>query len=335
VEHAAFEPAPGQLGEEALDGVDPGCRRGREVEGEALVPTKPLNDLGMFVCCIVVEHDVDLLVGRNLVLDDVQKTDELLVGVALHTPADDVAFEHVKGGEQGGGAVPFIVVGHGAASPFLQGQAWLGSVECLDLTFLVHGQHDGMLRRIDVEADDISHFGGELRIVGQLELSYLMWPQAMAAPDAMHRTDADCADRGDGRRRPVRDFTRRLAQRQRHHALSDRVAERRDARRARLVDQQSVRARFHEALLPPPYAGLGFARGAHDLVSSDALSGQQHDLRTPYVLLWTIPIGHYLSQTDVIGGAKADGDPGAHAVDSHDARSTGILHGTLPSGVIH
>ena len=63
-----------------------------------------------------------------------------------------------------------------------------------------------------------------------------MWPQAMAAPDAMHRTDADCADRGDGRRRPVRDFTRRLAQRQRHHALSDRVAERRDARRARLVD---------------------------------------------------------------------------------------------------
>ena len=147
----------------------------------------------------------------------------------------------------------------------------------------------------------------------------------MAAPDAMHRTDADCADRGDGRRRPVRDFTGRLAQRQRHHALSDRVAERRDARRARLVDQQSVRARFHEALLPPPYAGLGFARGAHDLVRSDALSGQQHDLRTPYVLLWTIPICHYLSQTDVIGGAEADGDPGAHAVDSHDARSTGNL----------
>ena len=134
------------------------------------MPTKPLNDLGMFVCCIVVEHDVDLLVGRNLVLDDVQKTDELLVGVALHTPADDVAFEHVEGGEQGGGAVPFIVVGHGAASPFLQRQAWLGSVECLDLTFLVHGQHDGMLRRIDVEADDIAHFGGELRIFGQLEI---------------------------------------------------------------------------------------------------------------------------------------------------------------------
>jgi hypothetical protein len=33
-----------------------------------------------------------------------QESDELLAGVALHTPANDVAFEHIEGGEQGGGA---------------------------------------------------------------------------------------------------------------------------------------------------------------------------------------------------------------------------------------
>ena len=52
-----------------------------------------------------------------------------------------------------------------------------------------------MLWRIDVEADDVANLGGEVRIVGQLELPELMRPDAVAAPDAMHRTDADRAGR--------------------------------------------------------------------------------------------------------------------------------------------
>ena len=48
-EHAAFEPAPGELGEEALDRVEPGGRGRGEVEMEALVPREPGADLGMLV----------------------------------------------------------------------------------------------------------------------------------------------------------------------------------------------------------------------------------------------------------------------------------------------
>ncbi len=60
-----------------------------------------------------------------------------------------------------------------------------------------------MLRRIDVKVDDVADpsggsatgcfaagsprgDGGELGIVGQLELPYLVRSQAMAAPNAMH-----------------------------------------------------------------------------------------------------------------------------------------------------
>jgi hypothetical protein len=43
----------------------------------------------MFVCRIVVKHDVDLLVGGNLALAYVQEADELLVGVALHENGQD------------------------------------------------------------------------------------------------------------------------------------------------------------------------------------------------------------------------------------------------------
>ena len=59
------------------------------------MPPKPFDTLGVLVGCVVVEHDVGLLVGRNLVLDGVEEADELLVGVPLHAPADHAAFEHV------------------------------------------------------------------------------------------------------------------------------------------------------------------------------------------------------------------------------------------------
>ena len=41
-------------------------------------------------------------------------------------------------------------------------QAGLGAVERLDLALLVDRQHDGVGRRIDVEADDVAQLGDEL-----------------------------------------------------------------------------------------------------------------------------------------------------------------------------
>ena len=77
------------------------------MEGEALMPTKPFDDLGVLVGGIGVEHDVNLLVGRNLVLDGVQEADELLMGVPLHAAANDAAFEYVEGGNRV--VVPFLL----------------------------------------------------------------------------------------------------------------------------------------------------------------------------------------------------------------------------------
>src|SRR5688572_1001047 len=83
------------------------------------------------------------------------RIDEFLVGVARHAAANHGAVENVEGGEQGGGAVALVVVGHGAAFSGLQGQTGLGAIERLDLGFLVDRDDDGMERRVHVEADDI------------------------------------------------------------------------------------------------------------------------------------------------------------------------------------
>ncbi len=103
-------------------------------------PLSQARDFGMLVGGVVVEHHVDRLAGRHLALDGIEKADEFLMPVALHAAPDDLAFEHVEGGEQGGGAVALVIVGHRGAAPFLHRQPGLGAVERLDLAFLVDAE---------------------------------------------------------------------------------------------------------------------------------------------------------------------------------------------------
>ena len=98
-----------------------------EVEGEALVAAEPGAHLGMLVGGVVVEDHMDALAGRDIGLDGVEEADELLVAVALHAAPDDLALEHVEGGEQGGRAMPLVVVGR-AKRPFFIGRpGWVRS----------------------------------------------------------------------------------------------------------------------------------------------------------------------------------------------------------------
>ena len=114
-EDAAFEATLGQFGEEALDRIEPGGRGRGEVERPARVALKPGPHPGVLVGRVIVEDDVDRLVGGDLALNGVEKADEFEVAVALHTAADDGAVEHAERGEQGGGAVTLLVMRHGLA----------------------------------------------------------------------------------------------------------------------------------------------------------------------------------------------------------------------------
>jgi hypothetical protein len=86
---------------------------------------EPLDDLGVLVGGVVVDDGVHQLAGWHPGLDGIEEADELLVAVTLHAAADDV----VERGEQGGGAVPLVVLSHRAAAATLERQARLGAVE--------------------------------------------------------------------------------------------------------------------------------------------------------------------------------------------------------------
>jgi hypothetical protein len=98
---------------------------------------EPFAELRVLMGCIVVEDDVDGLVGGDLRLDLVEEAHELLMPMLLHAAPDDFALEDIEGGEERGGAVALVIVRHGGGASLLQWQARLGAVECLDLALFV------------------------------------------------------------------------------------------------------------------------------------------------------------------------------------------------------
>ena len=90
------------------------------MEDEARMAGEPGEHLGLLVGGVVVEDDVDDLAGWHRRLNGVEEADELLVPVALHAAAQHGAVEHVESGEQGGGAMALVVMGHGSGPAALQ-----------------------------------------------------------------------------------------------------------------------------------------------------------------------------------------------------------------------
>jgi hypothetical protein len=171
-----FETLHCEFGEEALNGVEPGSGCGGEVEDEAWMFLEPRHAIGMLVGGIVVDDDMDRPLLRHSGLDDVEKPDELLMAVALHALADDLTFKHIEGSEQRGRAMALIVMGHGASASLLHRQTRLSAVKRLNLALLIDRHDDGVIGRVDIEADDLAQLGRKLRIVGQLAAENLSKP---------------------------------------------------------------------------------------------------------------------------------------------------------------
>ena len=106
------------------------------MERPAGMPRQPLAHLWMFVGRIIVDDGVDHFSHRDLLLDRIEETDELLVAMVQHVAADDGAIEDVESCEQRGGAVTFVVVRHRPGAAWLHRQSRLGAVECLDLAHM-------------------------------------------------------------------------------------------------------------------------------------------------------------------------------------------------------
>src|SRR3546814_6887927 len=99
-----------QLGEEALDLVDPGggCRRQMDMPARAL--GQPVADGLGLVRGVVVHDEMDVEVFGDRRFDLVQEATELLRAVAAIAFADDASGGDVERCEQGGHAVALVIM---------------------------------------------------------------------------------------------------------------------------------------------------------------------------------------------------------------------------------
>ena len=329
MEDAVIEPAPGELGEEALYGVEPGARGRRELEGEARMAGESGAGLVFLVCGVVVEDDVDGLVRRHLALDAAQEAEELLMAVALHVLPDDRSVEHGEPGEQRRRAVPLVVVG------LLHRQAGLGAVERLDLALLVDRQPHGMGRRIDLEADDIGEFLGKGRVVRKLELPPAVRADAVRLPDTLHRRGRDAGDLGHGAQRPVGRFMRRRLECQADDLRNALRRHRCLAGRSGPVAKQAVHTLVHEPLLPAPHAGLRLGGRGHVRRGAQGVGAQKDNTRQPDVLLQVLGVRDDRLHALTVARRDGEGNAMAHTTDSHTRQRKGIPNRTLSFRSIH
>ncbi len=137
---------------QALDQIQPTGTGGHKVRDKARVALQPGLDLGLLVRTVVVHHQMQAYLSGELLVEAAQKLQELLVAMPLIALSDHPSLQDLQSGEQRGRSVAFVVMRHGSAASLFHGQARLRAIQRLDLALFIHAEHDGLLRRIEIEA---------------------------------------------------------------------------------------------------------------------------------------------------------------------------------------
>ena len=109
----------------------------------------------------------------------------------------------IPSGKQGCGAITDIVMVHTFHSAQCQRQHGLGSLQCLDLRLLVHTEHDGVIRWIQVEPYDVLYLIYKVGIVGDLEVAVVVGLQVKQLKPPVDSGLGDASVTGPGTDTPM------------------------------------------------------------------------------------------------------------------------------------
>ena len=215
----------GERCEPVFDLIEPrGGSRG-EVRRETRMAGHPgLHRRGL-VGAVVVHHQMHIERGGRGGVNRTQEGKELLGPMPSMHIADDFARGDVKGRKQGRGAVVAVIMSAPLRPPRHHRQNRLRAVKRPNLTFLVSKQHQGAIRRIEVQPHHIAHLFDEQRVCGELAGSRAVRLQAKGVPDTYHRALRQSRGLGHHPAAPVRGLPRLHVQRLGDHPLDLTIAD--------------------------------------------------------------------------------------------------------------
>jgi hypothetical protein len=144
------------------------------------------------------------------------------------------------------------------------------------LAFFINAEHDRMLGRGHVKADNITHFLDEERIARQLERLRAMRLQSERSPDALHTRYRNAYRTRHAARAPMRSSHRRAFERLYDYRLNALVGDR--ARRARpWLVMQAIQALGNKATVPLANGRRIHLQSACNVISPGSRAGGQHN----------------------------------------------------------
>src|ERR1700730_4360974 len=142
----------------------------------------------------VVEYEVNHPAGRDLGVQQVEESDELLTTTALEDMAEDAAGVDLEGRQQAAGAVTDILErALGEFAGTAQPELWEAALQGLDAGHLVEAPDRAIGGRVEVEIDDRAHLDVELGVGLPLPVLIAMRLEVGPSQDALN---AAAADRG-------------------------------------------------------------------------------------------------------------------------------------------
>ena len=280
VETASANPLVGNLSKPTFDQIQPGTRCRDEVDVESGMSSHPGFDPRVFVGCVIVHDKMQIEMGRRLGVDLVEETNEFLVSMTRHAVADHFAIEHAQRGEQCGRAVALVVVRHGPAAPLLDRQSWLGTIECLDLAFLVDAQDQGLVWRVEIKADHIVELFDKMFVAAELERLGQMRLEAVSIPNTLNRHSADALRLCHGAATPVSGASRCRVQSGLHDCPNFFLGDTWDTPWPWGIFVQSFQTKGKKSFPPQLNCRSGNRQRLRDVLAWDPLRRHHDNLRT-------------------------------------------------------
>ena len=184
---ASGDNLPLNLGEPDFDLVKPrrigGCKMHADL---GMMGQKVLEELG-FMGREVIRDDVDLA-SEGLGGHDIgKKVDKLGAGMALSGLAEDFSASGIEGRVKGKGSVAVILETMSLGPAWRKGQNRIQAVEGLDSGLFIYAKDCGMIRRVQIEADNIGGLPLEVGILAQHVTAQAVRLKAVPSPNPRNR----------------------------------------------------------------------------------------------------------------------------------------------------
>jgi hypothetical protein len=141
----------------------------------------------MLMGAIVIDHQMDGEIRRDMGVDVFEKIEILLMAMAFFAVVEDFSGSDVESGKERGRAVADIVVGHAFDIAQAHRENGLGTIQRLNLALLVDAQDHGVLGRMEIQPDNIADLFDEKGIIGDFEMALAMGLKTKGAPDSLDR----------------------------------------------------------------------------------------------------------------------------------------------------